>query len=244
VAENPIRAREAIDDQLALTVLNDGEMDILGRMPWSSNATFLVDLEHPDGMLQAIYKPHRGERPLWDFPSGLYRRERAAYVLSAVLGWDLVPPTVLRDGALGVGSLQLVVPCDYEEHFFTLVEDPAHHAVLRRLCLFDVVANSTDRKAGHCLLGTDGAIYAIDNGLSFHEEFKLRTVIWNWGGEPLPVQDCDDLLALIDAGLPDELGELLDRDEIDAIESRIHRAVSTGVFPIDHSGHRYPWPLV
>lgn len=244
VSENPIKSRDWIDDALALTVLAEGELDILGRMPWSSNATFLVDLEHPAAELQAIYKPHRGERPLWDFPSGLYRRERAAYVLSTALGWDLVPPTVLREGALGVGSLQLVVPCDYEQHFFTLVEDPAHHHVLKRLCLFDVVANSTDRKAGHCLLGNDAKIYAIDNGLSFHEEFKLRTVIWNWGGDPIPAQDADELLALAEAGLPAELDELLDADEIDAIETRIHRLVSTGTFPIDHSGHRYPWPLV
>jgi uncharacterized repeat protein (TIGR03843 family) len=244
MADGPIKARPPLQEDQALAMLAEGELDILGRMPWSSNATFLVDVHHPDGELQAIYKPHRGERPLWDFPSGLYRRERAAYALSAALGWGLVPPTVLREGALGIGSLQLVVPCDYEQHFFTLVQDAAHHDALKRLCLFDVVANSTDRKSGHCLLGTDGRLYAIDNGLSFHEDFKLRTVIWNWGGEPLPRADADQLLELVAAGLPDEFSELLDHGECTAIEERIHRVVRAGVFPVDHSGHRYPWPLV
>ncbi len=147
-------------------------------MPWSSNATFLVELVLDGAITLAIYKPERGERPLWDFPSGLYKREIAAYLLSEALGWGLVPLTIARDGPYGEGSFQLFVDADFEQHFFTLVEDTAHHDRLRRMCVFDLLANNADRKSGHCLLGPDGAVYGIDNGLTFHVEPKLRTVIW------------------------------------------------------------------
>ena len=136
--------------------------------------------------VRAIYKPRRGERPLWDFPSGLDHREVAAYELSEALGWDLVPPTILRDGPLGMGSVQLFIEADFEQHYFTLYEDEAHHDALRTMCAFDLVGNNTDRKSGHCLLGLDGRIRGIDHGLMFHHEFKLRTVIWEFGGEPVP----------------------------------------------------------
>ena len=156
-------------------------------MPWSSNATLLVDV-HGEIDLKAVYKPRRGERPLWDFPAGLDAREAAAYELSAALGWDVVPETVLRTADLpyGRGSLQRFVPFDPEQHYFTLVEEEARLPVLRTICAFDVVANSADRKGGHCLAGDDGRIYAIDNGLTFHEELKLRTVIWEFGGTSVP----------------------------------------------------------
>ena len=134
---------------------------------------------------------HRGERPLWDFPTGLFKREVAAYELSEALGWGLVPRTVLRaEGPLGEGSLQEFVDADFEQHYFTLYEDEQYHDQLRAICAFDLLANNTDRKSGHCLLGRDGRIYAIDNGLSFHHEFKLRTVIWEFGGEPVPAASC------------------------------------------------------
>jgi uncharacterized repeat protein (TIGR03843 family) len=242
----PIRARPELTDAEALAVLTNGQVDIVGRMPWSSNATFLVDVGAVDGLpaAQGIYKPARGERPLWDFPSGLYQRERAAYVLSALLRWDLVPPTVVRDGPLGPGSLQLVVPTSYEQHYFTLFEDEDWHPVLQRLCAFDVVANSTDRKSGHVLLSDHGDLFAIDNGLSFHEEFKLRTVIWEWGGDPIPTSISDDLLAAADAGWPLDLTALLSADEIEALDARLHALVRAGHFPVDHTGRRYPWPLV
>src|SRR3954468_13264955 len=178
-------------DAERLALLRETELAVQGRMPWSSNATFLVDLCGTDE--HAVYKPFRGERPLWDFPAGLGKREVAAWELSEALGWGLVPPTILRDGPLGPGSVQWFVDADFEQHYFTLLEDEQHHATLRAICAFDIVANNTDRKSGHCLLGEDGRIYAIDNGLAFHEEFKVRTVIWDFGGEPVPEPLLDDL---------------------------------------------------
>ncbi len=225
-------------------ILGHGEVEIVGRMPWSSNATYLCDVGCGDDRIRAIYKPRRGERALWDFPSGLDHREVAAYQLSQALGWNVVPETVLRDGPLGHGSLQRFVDADFEQHYFTLVEDEAHHDALRALCAFDLVGNNTDRKSGHCLLGVDGHIWGIDHGLMFHQEFKLRTVIWEFGGEPVP----DDLLADIDRiatrELPDDLAALLDPFERDAVRGRARALVDAGCFPTDETGRRYPWPLV
>ncbi len=227
-----------------LALLRTGEIDIEGRMPYSSNGTFLVRITQDGAEELAIYKPVRGERPLWDFPSGLARREVAAYELSAALDWDVVPPTVLRDGPVGEGSVQRFVDADFSEHYFTLREDAAHDDAFRRLCAFDLVANSADRKGGHCLIDADRHIWAIDNGLSFHQEFKVRTVIWDYAGERLPDDLAADLQALIDRGLPDTLAELLDPVERDAVLTRAGALLRRGAFPHDHTGHRYPWPLV
>lgn len=226
-------------------VLLDGELELKGRMPWSSNATFLVEATLGDTSLHAVYKPARGERPLWDFPSGLFTREVAAYELSAALGWELVPLTVLRvDGPLGEGSLQMFVEADFEQHYFTLLEDDAHHDAFRRLCAFDLLANNTDRKSGHVLVDGDGHIWAIDNGLAFHREFKLRTVIWDFAGEPVPDDVLTDIDAFVEAGVPEPLEDLLDRFEVDALLTRARAVLAEGVFPVDETGHRYPWPLV
>ena len=241
---DPFRARGPIDDSEALEVLANAEIDVLGRMPWSSNATFLVDLDHEGTVLQGIYKPASGERPLWDFPDGLYVREAAAYDLSAALGWDLVPPTIVRDGPMGDGSLQLFVPCDFEQHYFHLLEDPAHHPTLQRLCAFDVVANSTDRKGGHCLIDAQDHIWAIDNGLTFHAEFKLRTVVWDWAGDEVPQGIRDDLEAFLAAPLPASLTDVLDTFERDALRTRARALMENGRFPTDPTGRRFPWPLV
>jgi uncharacterized repeat protein (TIGR03843 family) len=222
-----------------------GAVEVLGRMPWSSNMTFMCEVDGGGAGVRAVYKPRRGERLLRDFPSGLDHREVAAYELSEALGWGLVPPTVLRsDGPLGPGSMQLFVPADFEQHYFTLYEDPAHHEALRRICAFDLVGNNTDRKSGHCLLGLDGRIWAIDNGLMFHHEPKLRTVIWEFGGEPIPPGLADDLCRLVRDGLPEPLARLLDAFERDALLARAERLVACGKFPIDETGRRYPWPLV
>jgi uncharacterized repeat protein (TIGR03843 family) len=147
---------------------------------------------------------------------------------------------------MGEGSLQRFVPADFEHHYFTLYEDADErwHDELRRVCVFDLLANQTDRKSGHCLLGEDGRIYAIDNGLSFHAEFKLRTVIWEFGGEPIPAELLADVRRFLDAGLPDPLAELLDPFERDALLARAHAVVHDACFPIDGTGRRYPWPLV
>lgn len=232
-----------MSESSALDVLARGAVTVKGRLPWSSNATFLVEVRHEATALLAVYKPGRGERPLWDFPPALYRREVAAYRLSESLGWHVVPPTVAAGGPLGPGSLQLFMPADFEQHYFTFREDPAHRERLARICALDVVANNADRKAGHCLLGEDGRVWAIDNALTFHVEPKLRTVIWDFAGEPVP----DAMLADVErvaAELPVALGELLDEDEGTALVARARRLVAAGRFPDDPGGRSYPWPLV
>jgi uncharacterized repeat protein (TIGR03843 family) len=225
-------------------LLEHGDLEVVGRMPWSSNATYLCEVRCGDQAMRAIYKPRRGERPLWDFPSGLDHREVAAYELSEALGWDLVPLTVLRDGPLGVGSVQAFVDADFEQHYFTLYEAGDHHDALRALCAFDLIGNNTDRKSGHVLLGLDGRVRGIDHGLMFHSEFKLRTVIWEFGGEPIPDALLEAAGALADNDLPDRLAALLDPFERDALRTRARALVRAGHFPIDETGRRYPWPLV
>ena len=226
-------------------LLRTGAVEVRGRMPWSSNATFLAQVCGEQGEALAVYKPERGERPLWDFSPGLWRREVAAYRLSEWLGWGLVPCTVPRpDAPLGEGSLQLFVPFDSESHYFTLYENEANHALLKRLCAFDLLINNTDRKGGHCLLDSSGRIWAIDNGLAFHEEFKLRTVIWEFGGDTVPDDVLADIARLIDPGVPADVAELLDASEVEAIEGRAAMLVRGRKYPIDTTGRRYPWPLV
>jgi uncharacterized repeat protein (TIGR03843 family) len=191
-----------------------------------------------------VYKPGRGERPLWDFPPGLFKRELAAYHLSEALGWNLVPLTIRRDGPYGDGSLQEFVHADFTEHYFTLCEHAAHHDRLRRLCAFDVVANNADRKSGHCLLGPDGAIYAIDNGLCFNVEPKLRTVIWEFANQRLPAGIVEDLKALARQGLPSPVASLLEPDEQAAVLARVRALLEAGHFPDGRDAHGYPWPVV
>jgi uncharacterized repeat protein (TIGR03843 family) len=230
-----------------IDLLQHGEITVKGRMPWSSNATFLAEVCSREQLTLAVYKPARGERQLWDFPSGLGKREVAAYELSEALGWSIVPETIFRrEAPMGEGSLQRFVPADFEHHYFTLYEDDDErwHDELRRVCVFDLLCNNTDRKSGHCLLGEDGKIYAIDNGLSFHAEFKLRTVIWEFGGEDIPRALLDDVARFVDAGVPPALADLLDPFERDALLARGRALVNERRFPIDGTGRRYPWPLV
>jgi uncharacterized repeat protein (TIGR03843 family) len=192
----------------------------------------------------AVYKPARGERPLWDFPPGLFKRELAAYHLSQALGWDLVPLTIRREGPYGDGSLQAFVHADFRQHYFTLYEDAAHHARLRRLCAFDIVANNADRKSGHCLLGPDRVIYAIDNGLCFNVEPKLRTVIWEFAEERLPDDVVSGVTRLARQGLPKALAALLEPDERTALIARARALLGAGRFPDGSAAHGYPWPVV
>ena len=168
----------------------------------------------------------------------------AAYHLSETLGFGLVPPTLAREGPYGPGSIQLFVDAEFEEHYFTLRERPEHRAALARICAFDLVANNADRKSGHCLLGRDGRLYAIDNGLCFHAEPKLRTVVWDFAGKPVP----DDVRAaatrLAAEGLPGPLIELLGPAERAALLARARALGTAECFPEDSTGMRYPWPLV
>jgi uncharacterized repeat protein (TIGR03843 family) len=235
------------DGPAAAEVLRDGEMTVHGRIAGSSNATLLVTCALGGAELAAVYKPARGERPLWDFPSGLHRREVAAYELSSALGWGVVPRTVDRsDGPYGPGSVQRLVPEDGEAHYFTLRENPRWHPALVTIAAFDVLANNADRKSGHVLLA-EGRLWAIDNGLSFHTHPKLRTVIWDFCGEPLPAHLLADVERLAADGLPGVLADLLAPDELDALGQRAATLLSEGCLPLpdeDREWPPYPWPLV
>lgn len=228
-----------------LTVLTTGDIELVGRVVDSSNATYVVYVTLDGEQLPAVYKPEAGERPLWDFDPGLYKRERAAYVLSEHLGWNLVPPTVVREDApAGVGSLQRFVEGDASEHYFTLYDTrPELHDALRRMAVFDCIANNTDRKSGHVLLGEDGQVYGIDHGLCFAADFKLRTVIWDFAGEEISAADLETIGPLA-SSVPGELAVLLSRDEVAALQSRVQRLLTTRVLPVDRTGRRIPWPLV
>ena len=222
-------------------------LELLGLLPRSSNYTFLVRVGDPDDRLLAVYKPIAGEAPLWDFPQGtLGRREVGAFLVAEALGWPWVPPTVLRDGPHGEGSVQLFVEFDPAQHYFTMREDRAGE--FRRIALFDAVVNNADRKSGHCLMSTDGRLFAIDHGVCFHDEPKLRTVIWDFAGEELPSVLADDLgrlgRELQSGSLGDHLGDLLAPVEIRATERRIADLLDDGRFPEPGPGRPYPWPIV
>lgn len=235
----------APDDAGMPELLERGEMEVLGLMPWSSNGTYLVRVRRDGDHAPAIYKPARGERPLWDFPEALWKREVAAFELSEQLGFGLVPTTVARHAApMGPGSVQAFVPAQFSEHYFTIREREELGAPLRRLCAFDLVANSADRKGGHCLIDLAGRIWAIDNGLTFHDEFKVRTVLWDFAGEPIPAEVADAVGRLVDDGPCAALRELLSAAEVEALLDRARAVLAGGHFPHDPTGRRYPWPLV
>ena len=243
---------DSIDDPIAH--LLHGEIEIEGRMPYSSNATFLVHVVHEGKSHPAIYKPMRGERPLWDFEPGLHRREVATYRMSEALGLGVIPPTVLRDGPAGEGSMQWFVAGDFAEHYFTIrqvrqdLDDQ-----FRALALLDIICNNTDRKSGHCILvpektSNDGTVvpaqvWGIDHGLCFAAEYKLRTVIWDFADEEIPESLLDKVNKLVDR-VPLDIAALLSDDEVEAIQGRATWCVKHRRFPNDPTGQRYPWPLV
>ncbi|MCA0296324.1 MAG: SCO1664 family protein [Actinobacteria bacterium] len=235
----------ASGDDAVLELLTTGEVEVVARIVPSSNHALLVRVSCGERTVSAVYKPEAGERPLWDFEPGLYRREVAAYLLSDALGWGLVPPTVVRDDApAGVGSLQLWIEADPSEHYFTLYESaPETLASLRAMAVFDVLANNADRKSGHVLLGPDGRIQGIDHGLCFAADDKLRTVIWDFAGEPIGRDLLDGFAPLADE-VPAGLSTLLDEWELDALRDRARRLLAAGRLPVDLSGYRVPWPLV
>ncbi len=240
----------ALTPERILRLLSDGEIEVEGLIPWSSNATLLVTIRDKELATLAVYKPQRGERPLWDFEYGtLGMREVAAYLVSDALGWALIPPTVLRKGPHGLGSVQFFVSAQEDAHFFTIQEDPIYDEDLRRLAAFDVIANNADRKSGHCLLDGEGRLWAIDNALTFHAEPKLRTVIWNFAGQRLPADLLANLEALQeilvrDSHLREALSHLLAEDEVAALRRRLRRLIQARHFPDPGPGRAVPWPLV
>ena len=238
-----------VDKATALRLLQEGAIEPYGAIPWSSNYALLVSVQCDDLTGLAVYKPRRGERPLWDFPPGtLYRREYAAYLLSEALGWELVPPTTLRNDIYGPGTLQLFVDSDPEQHYFSIY--PRHADDFRRIALFDIVINNTDRKAGHCLLDADDHMWSIDHGICFHVEPKLRTVIWEFAGEPAPPDLLADLRRLQrdlhpDQALHTELLRLLSAGEVKALGERLTALIAEERFPYpDPNRHNHPWPPI
>jgi uncharacterized repeat protein (TIGR03843 family) len=229
-----------------LTALSQGDLETKGVLPWGSNYAFLVYACHEDLRLPAVYKPRRGERPLWDFPDGtLYKRETAAYVVSEALGWGFVPPTVARDGDEGPGSVQFFVDVDPEAHYFNMPEEIKE--TLKPIVAFDIIANNADRKGGHILRDSRGEVWGIDHGLCFHSDPKLRTVVWDFAGQPIP----DPLLEALTkfrqllrpaSELIGLLGQLLDPEEITALRRRTERLMKVGCFPSPGGGRNYPWP--
>jgi hypothetical protein len=235
--------------EAVVNLLCTGEIEMIGQVTWSSNYTFLTQLNGPQGEIPAIYKPARGERPLWDFPVGsLAAREAAAYHTSHALGWNFVPPTVLRDdGPAGPGSMQLFIDVDHERHYFSMTEHEKSR--LKPVALFDILINNADRKGGHILLDDDDQVWLIDHGVCFHTDYKLRTVIWDFINAPIPEELLDDLSTFTkslstNSDLTSPLKSLLSGDEIQALIKRGEELIRAGVFPEPGPGRPYPWPLV
>ncbi len=252
-----VRTARALDEparvayEEAQQVMEKGLMgDEVGYMRWASNNALLVNIELNGCRLLAIYKPRLGERRLWDFPDGtLYKRETAAYLTSDALGWALVPPTFLRDGTRGVGSVQLFIDHDPAAHYFTLDRD-RFALPLQRMAIFDAVINNTDRKGGHCLLDADERIWGIDHGLTFNPKVPLRTVIWEYAGLAIPPDILADLRRLRrrlgDAADAYTRGmvELLSPIEMQMLQRRVEQLLEMGVFPLPGRGRNEPWPPV
>jgi len=235
----------------SLNLLNHGKISLQGEFVWGSNYTFLVKLELQDESAAGVYKPMRGERPLWDFPpTSLAKREVAAFLVSEALGSRFVPPTVLmKNGPLGPGSLQLYIELDPEYHYFNF-----SHADLERLkpvAIFDMLINNADRKGSHILRDTSSKLWLIDHGVCFHVEEKLRTVIWDFVGQPFPDILCADLARFSqvmasqvpDSTFMDQIRQYLTAGEIKALKRRAERLVQSGQFPSPDPYRRpFPWP--
>ena len=253
--------------------LRSGELTVLGRIRSASNATFLCEAtlpDQPEAPVQCVYKPVTGEQPLWDFPDGtLAGREFGSYLVSAALGWEVVPLTIIRDGPAGTGMLQLwveqpedadlvdlcpadVVPpgylsvltaYDYSGDRVTLVhaDDPG----LRRMAVFDVIVNNADRKGGHILTGVDGRVYGVDHGLSLHVHDKLRTVLWGWAGQSLDdatLEAVSGLDAQLDGELGEQLREHITAAELAALRTRVRALLDDPVMPSPDGRRPLPWP--
>jgi uncharacterized repeat protein (TIGR03843 family) len=231
-----------------LNVLQYGEITIKGEFVWGSNYTFLAEVSQNGDKVLSVYKPSRGERPLWDFPpASLARREAAAYLVSEALGWELVPPTVYRRKApIGPGSLQLFIDHDPEVHYFNLSETDRQR--LRPAVLFDLLINNADRKGSHLLFDNNHHLWLIDHGICFHADDKLRTVIWDFAGEPIPEQLTDDLRNFLQkleptTNLLKQLQALLNPQEIKALAARAKRLISLRqFFQPDPAERSFPWP--
>lgn len=231
-------------------ILEQGDINLQGRFVLGSNYTFFVQLEYSGKSIDAVYKPMRGERPLWDFPpETLAAREMAAFLFSDALGWELVPPTVMRsEGPFGKGSMQLYIPHNPKLNYFSL--DYTTRENLKQCALFDLVINNADRKGSHIILDESNHIWLIDHGLCFHTEEKNRTVIWDFGGKQIPEEDITDLKAMLNhlkpkTDLLTKLSGLLNPLEIAALKTRLVFIINHPVFPLpDEKKCQFPWPLI
>jgi|SRR5262245_17383034 len=233
-----------VDRRAALRLLTEGELEVVGRLVEASNATLYCKVRLDGKQAACVYKPIAGERPLWDFPDGtLAGREVAAYAVSEAAGWGTVPPTVLRDGPFGPGMCQVWIEVDESVDVVGMLRgsDPR----LRPIALFDAVVNNADRKGGHLLPTESGRIFAVDHGVCFAATDKLRTLLWNWAGEPLAEEE-SDLLRDLRAELGDghiALADLLTPEEIEATAARVDRLLANGTLPVPTDDWpAVPWP--
>jgi uncharacterized repeat protein (TIGR03843 family) len=232
-----------------LQTLEHGTIQVSGQFAWSSNYTFLAEVNQQGLKLPAVYKPLQGERPLWDFPpKTLAAREVAAYLTAQTLGWDLVPPTVFRkNGPAGSGSLQLFVHVDPERHYFNFNDQERQR--LRPVVAFDILINNADRKGGHILIDPDDHLWLIDHGVCFHQDFKLRTVVWDFIGEDIPQTLISDLRSFLnqiqnDSEVERDFKTFLSENEVEAMVRRANWMLSEMRFPEPPPGRSMPWPLV
>ena len=235
----------SVDTDDVLQLLRSGELEIQGRLVDASNATLYCSVSLDGVSAACVYKPIAGERPLWDFPDGtLAGREVAAYLVSEASGWDLVPPTVMRDGPYGPGMCQLWIDVDESVDLAALVRSPILQ--LQRIVVFDAVINNADRKGGHLLPTAEGHVYGIDHGVCFSVDDKLRTLLWGWRGEPLSEEAVDVLTGLrldLDAQLGEELEELLTVTEVRKTRKRVARLLAAGTHPMPSGDWPpMPWP--
>ncbi|AOS63441.1 putative repeat protein (TIGR03843 family) [Actinoalloteichus hymeniacidonis] len=259
------------DDPSALEFLRHGRIEVEGRLVAASNATLYCAIEHEGVSGHCVYKPVRGEQPLWDFPDGtLAGREVATYLISAAAGWDLVPPTVLRPGPFGPGMVQLWIDTDTDAELVDVTgpaEVPsgwrpvlqahdragepavlahADHPRLKTMAVLDAVVNNADRKGGHVLSTAEGEVFAVDHGICLNTQDKLRTVLWGWIGQGLGAEALETLGSLraqLAGGLGDALHDHLTRKEVAALGDRIDRLAAAGVFPSpSDEWPAIPWP--
>jgi len=247
MSEQPIgpELRAPADDDEALHLLRDGEIDLEGRLMDASNVTLVGAVRSGTLVAECVYKPVAGERPLWDFPDGtLAGREISAFLVSEATGWQVVPPTVLRDGPFGPGMVQLWIDGDegVDLGAFVRRDEPA----LRRMAVFDAVVNNADRKGGHIIPMPSGHVYGVDHGICFSVDPKLRTLLWRWAGKPMTAEAIEVLERLADGlrgDLGEELHEHLTRREVRVTQQRVAELLRTGRHPEPHGDWpALPWP--
>lgn len=238
------------DDPDVIQFLTASEIESCQLVPQGSNYTFQVVLCHPSGKKwYGIYKPMQGEAPLRDFPyATLYKREYAAYLVSEAGGWRFVPPTVIRNGPHGIGSMQLFIEHKPDSNFFTLRDQKSQDQIIKKIALYDAVTNNADRKGGHILEDLKGRLWCIDQGLTFNEYPKLRTVIWDYAGTPLNENMLETVRTVKNKISKEKLGydlkELLSPEELNALNSRIESILKERIFPMPGSYRNVPWPMI